>query len=306
MRIYKEERFTGERSLFQTKGANISYCTFAEGESPLKECADLDIDNSMFQWKYPLWYCHNVKITDSTMFEMARAGIWYTDDIELTNVTYDAPKGFRRCHNLGLNQVTIPNASETLWNCDQVTMKNVVANGDYFGMGSSNIEIDGFTLTGNYSFDGVKNLVIRNAKLLSKDAFWNAENVTVYDSFISGEYLGWNSKNVTLINCTIESEQGMCYMDNVIMKKCKLLNTNLSFEYSTVHAEITSNIDSVKNPIAGTIIADKIGEIIFDNDDVKREGTEIIINKELSCKDLAESISKDETKDECSTSQKAC
>ena len=95
-------------------------------------------------------------------------------------------------------------------------------------------------------------------------------------------------------------------MDNVIMKKCKLLNTNLSFEYSTVHAEITSNIDSVKNPIAGTIIADKIGEIIFDNDDVKREGTEIIINKELSCKDLAESISKDETKDECSTSQKAC
>ena len=65
---------------------------------------------------------------------------------------------------------------------------------------------------------GAKNVEIHNAKMLSKDAFWNSENVTVYDSFISGEYLGWNAKNLTLVNCTIESLQGMCYIDNLVMK----------------------------------------------------------------------------------------
>lgn len=282
MEKYTEKRFTGERALFQTRGAKISYCTFADGESPLKESNDLDIDNTMFQWKYPLWYCNNVKVINSTMFDMARAGIWYSKNIDLVNVTYDAPKGFRRCQNINLENVTIPNAAETLWNCDGVKMKKVTAKGDYFGMGSSNIEIEDFTLVGNYSFDGVKNMVIRNAKMLSKDAFWNSENVTVYDSFISGEYLGWNAKNVTLINCTIESEQGMCYMENVVMKNCKLMNTNLSFEYSTVDAEISSNIDSVKNPISGTIKANKIGEVIFDNDDVKKKNTKIIQKDKLS------------------------
>lgn len=277
MQKYTETKFIGERALFQTKGAEISYCTFADGESPLKESADLIIDNCLFQWKYPFWYCNNVKVINSTMFEMARAGIWYTDNLEMKNITYNAPKGFRRCKHISLEDIVIPNASETLWNCADVKIKNMTAKGDYFAMGSLDMEIDGLTLVGNYSFDGVKNMVIRNSRLLSKDCIWNAENVTIYDSFISGEYLGWNSKNITLINCTIESEQGMCYMENVVMKNCKLLNTNLSFEYSTVDAEIESNIDSVKNPISGKIKAQGIGEIIFDNEDVKSADTEILV-----------------------------
>lgn len=280
MQQYKEQKFVGERALFQSHNIEISYCTFADGESPLKESQDLDIRHSMFQWKYPLWYCNNVTVEDCTLFEMARAGVWYTDHIHMKNVTYNAPKGFRRCRDVDMENITIPDAAETLWNCSQIKMKNITAKGDYFAMGSSDMEIDGFTLIGNYSFDGVKNLVIRNAKMLSKDAFWNSENVTVYDSFISGEYLGWNSKNVTMINCTIESEQGMCYMENVKMINCKLLNTNLAFEYSTVDASVNSGIDSVKNPYSGRIIANSIGEVIFDNIEIKKENTEVITEGE--------------------------
>ncbi len=276
MKKYTEKMFTGERALFQNYDLDISYCTFANGESPLKESRNLEIKNSLFQWKYPLWYCKNVTIEDSTMFEMARSGIWYTDNISMKNVTIEAPKAFRRCKDIELETVNMLNASETLWNCSQVAMKNVTAKGDYFAMGSSDIEVDGFTLVGNYSFDGVKNLTIKNARMLSKDAFWNSENVTVYDSFLSGEYLGWNSKNVTFINCTIESLQGMCYMENVVLKNCKLLNTNLAFEYSTVEATIDSNIESVKNPYSGKINAKSVGEVIFDNPEIKAENTEII------------------------------
>ena len=118
---------------------------------------------------------------------------------------------------------------------------------------------------------------IRNSNLLSKDAFWNTENVAVYDSFISGEYLGWNAKNLTLVNCTIESLQGMCYIDNLVMKNCKLINTTLAFEYSTVDADICSKIDSVMNPTSGIIKAQHIDNLIIEKDKVDPSKTKIIV-----------------------------
>ena len=127
---------------------------------------------------------------------------------------------------------------------------------------------------------------IHNSKLLSKDAFWNTDNVTVYDSFISGEYLGWNAKNLTLINCTIESLQGMCYIDNLVMKNCKLINTTLAFEYSTVDAEISSNITSVLNPTSGTIIADHIDTLILEKDRVDVTRTRLVVKDESGMKKL--------------------
>ena len=147
-------------------------------------------------------------------------------------------------------------------------------------MNSRNMVLRDFQLVGNYSFDGVKNMEIHNARMLSKDAFWNSENVTVYDSFISGEYLGWNAKNLTLINCTIESLQGMCCIDNLVMKNCKLLNTTLAFECSTVDADITGKIDSVMNPSGGVIRADRIDELIVEKDKVDPAKTKIICRRE--------------------------
>ena len=131
-------------------------------------------------------------------------------------------------------------------------------------MNCEGLDINDLTLVGNYSFDGVKNMTIRNSRLLSKDAFWNTDGVTVYDSFISGEYLGWNAKNLTLVNCTVESLQGMCYIDGLVMKNCRLINTTLAFEYSRVEADIVGKIDSVLNPSGGSITADHIDELIIE------------------------------------------
>ena len=145
-----------------------------------------------------------------------------------------------------------------------------------------------FVMLLNYSFDGGVNLEIHNSRLLSKDAFWNAENVTVYDSFISGEYLGWNSRNITLVNCTIESLQGMCYIDNLVMKNCRLLNTTLAFEYAQADVEIIGMVDSVFNPKGGIIRADRIGELIMDGRKVRLDQTEIVAGEILKTSDRAE------------------
>lgn len=282
MQTIDQQYLTGERALFHAKDRVINYTTFAEGESPLKESENIELYYSTFKWKYPLWYSKNISLKECSLFETARSGIWYTEHISLTDCIVEAPKTFRRSKDINLKNVSMPNAEETLWNCDGIKMEDVRAKGHYFAMNSNNIEVDGFELVGNYSFDGCKNIVISNAKMLSKDAFWNCENVTVYDSFISGEYLGWNSKNVTFINCTIESLQGMCYMDNIVMKNCRLLNTTLAFEYSTVEAEINGKIDSLFNPISGNIHADYIEEITLDE---KRVNPDKTIIKQSQLKD---------------------
>jgi hypothetical protein len=176
----------------------------------------------------------------------------------------------------------MPHAEETLWHCKDVTLRRVRAQGDYFAMNCENVVAEDFVLTGNYSFDGVKNATIRNARLLSKDAFWNSENVTVYDSFIAGEYLAWNAKNITFINCTIQSLQGLCYIENLKMVGCRLVDTTLAFEYSTVDAQIEGKIDSVLNPSGGKIVADQIDKLILEEDKVDKSKTEIIITNHNS------------------------
>lgn len=287
MKEIRQEYLTGERALFKGENLKIYDTIFAEGESPLKESHDIELFGSMFKWKYPLWYCKNITAEDCTWFEMGRAGVWYTDNITVKNAVIEAPKNFRRCHGVTLQNVNFPNAAETLWNCEDVIMEQVTARGDYFAMNSRNIKLRDYQLAGNYSFDGVKNMEIHNARLLSKDAFWNSENVTVYDSFISGEYLGWNARNLTLINCTVESLQGMCYIDNLVMKNCRLLNTTLAFEYSTVDVEIDGKIDSVMNPSGGSIRADYIKELIIEKDKVDPDKTVITCTMDQDSEKMA-------------------
>ena len=229
MRVLDQQVFRGERALFHARDLSIHHGLFEDGESPLKESRDIELYNTMFKWKYPLWYAHHIRLYDCSLFEMARAGIWYTDDIEMKNTVIEAPKAFRRCDGVRLDRVQFSNAEETLWNC--------------------------------------KNVHVKNAKLLSKDAFWNCENVVVEDCFISGEYLGWNSKHLVFKRCIIESLQGLCYIEDLVMDDCKLIHTTLAFEFvDRVDASISSRIDSVKNPISGKITAHDIGEVILDAD----------------------------------------
>ncbi|MCD8324393.1 MAG: DUF3737 family protein [Clostridiales bacterium] len=274
--VIHQQFLTGERALFSSKDLTIYDTIFDDGESPLKESSNISLYDCMFRWKYPLWYCDRIRAERTTWFEMARAGVWYTNDISVKDCVIEAPKNFRRCKGLTLDTVSFSDAAETLWSCSDVTLRHVYAKGDYFAMNCADMEIDDFTLVGNYSFDGVKNARIRNAKMLSKDAFWNSENITVEDSFITGEYLGWNAKNLTLVNCTIESLQGLCYIDNLVMRNCKLVNTTLAFEYSSVDAEISSRVDSVLNPSSGTITAESIGELIMEKDKIDPDKTKII------------------------------
>jgi len=280
-KLIEQQYLTGERALFKAHDLQINNTTFADGESPLKESRNIALEQPIFKWKYPLWYSQHVTVDHGLFATMSRSGIWYTKDITMTNTTLQAPKLFRRASQIKLEHVHFADAEETLWNCQDIELTDVQAAGDYFGMNSQDIRVDGFNLVGNYAFDGAKNVEIHNATMMTKDALWNCENVTVYDSQIIGEYLGWNSKNIRFVNCTIESDQGLCYMDNVTLENCTLLDTDLAFEYcSNIDADVVSNISSVKNPISGRIHAQSISKIIMDDPEIDPSQTVISVEHE--------------------------
>ena len=281
METFANKIYTGERALFGARDLTLTDCIFEDGESPLKESARLSLSGCAFRWKYPLWYGHDITLTDCTLSDNARAGIWYTENIAVRDTVIHAPKTFRRSCGITLTGVTMTDAAETLWSCRDVTIRRLDARGDYLLMNAEGVDAEELHLEGNYAFDGARDVTLRSSRLLTKDAFWNSENVTVYDSYIAGEYLGWNAKCLTLVNCTVESLQGFCYIDRLTLKNCRLVNTTLAFEYSTVDADITGSVDSVLNPSGGIIRADHIGTLTIDRDRVDPEKTTIIVREDV-------------------------
>lgn len=266
MEQIRGKTLVGERAAYGSNMIEFICCTFEDGESPLKESRKLNIVNCNFKWKYPLWYCKDVKITNSTWYEMGRSGIWYTDMISINDSLISAPKQFRYSTNIRIINSKLPRADETMWNCENIYLKNTYIKGDYFGMHSKNIYLEDVTIDGNYCFDGGKNITALNCTFNSKDAFWNCDNVVISNSKIVGEYLSWNTKNITFINCDLESMQGLCYIDNLKLVNCRTTNTNLAFELcSNIDAKITTTIDSIKNPINGYICCKGYGELILDD-----------------------------------------
>ncbi|MDE5825980.1 MAG: DUF3737 family protein [Duncaniella sp.] len=266
MKEIKDMEFGGERPLFASHDLKLVNVTIHAGESALKCCTDIVAEKCRFEGKYPFWHVDRFEVRDCLFTPGARAALWYSRDLTMTDTLVEAPKMFREMDNLSLTNVKIPDAQETMWHCRGVKLRNVeVANADYLFMHSSDIDIDNYRQQGNYSFQYCNNVVIRNAVIDSKDAFWNTDNVTVYDSELTGEYLGWHSKNLRLVRCRISGTQPLCYCENLVMEDCTMAeDADLAFEDSELNAVVNSAITSVKNPRTGTIKAQSIGETIID------------------------------------------
>lgn len=280
MKTIKDEKIAGERALYETHDALIDSCLFYDGESALKECSDLVVVNSTFDWKYPIWYSNNVKMRKSQITANGRAAIWYIENSEFVDMRIDAIKCFRRCFKVKAENIVFSDSKETFWYSNEILVKNVTLNGDYAFLNCKDLECENITLNGNYCFDTCENVVVKNSTLIGRDAFWNCKHVTVIGCKIEGAYICWNSEDVTFIDCDIDSLQGLCYIKGLKMRNCRLHTTNLSFEYvSDIDAEISSRIVSVKNPISGTIKSLGIDELILEENLIDPKKTNIIIEE---------------------------
>ena len=288
---FKDLTMDEERALYGIHNATIIHCIFdgpRDGESALKESADIDVSDCDFRLRYPFWHVRNAQIENCRMTETCRAALWYSKQITIKESHMAGIKAVRECEDITIENCNIQ-SSEFGWLSRRITTKNSELESEYPFFYSSDLLLDNFVLNGKYSFQYVKNVEIRNSLLDTKDAFWHSKNVTVSDSIVKGEYLGWYSENLKLIRCKIIGTQPLCYAKGLILEDCEMIDCDLAFEYSDVHAVITGSITSVKNPCSGHISADSIGEVILDNNRPADASCVIEVRKELNKEEIQNS-----------------
>ena len=277
--IIENQTFDEERALYCLKDLTVKNCRFdgpADGESAFKECRNIDVTGCFMNLRYPFWHVEKAKITDSNFTEYCRAALWYDKDICIENCRLGGIKAIRECENISLKNCSV-NSPEFAWKSQKLTIENVtIEESEYPFFEIRHAKITGLKMKGKYSFQYDENIEITDSELNTKDAFWHTKNVTVKNSIVKSEYLGWYSENLTLINCHIIGTQPFCYCKNLVLKNCTMEECDLAFERSTVDVEVSGKIDSIKNPLAGTIIADSIGQIIMEEEICDKSKTQII------------------------------
>ena len=264
--IFENKIYDEERALYGLDGAEVKNCTFAgpaDGESALKECRNIKVEDCLFELRYPFWHVDDTEVKNATMTSTCRAALWYDSDISIKSSKLHGIKALRECDGVLLDGCDI-DSEEFGWRCSGVTIKDTNLNSMYPFFECREMNIDNLTMSGKYSFQYIENVEIKNSHFKTKDAFWHAKNVTVYDTVLEGEYLGWYSENLKLVRCHIKGTQPLCYCKGLVLEDCTMENCDLSFERSDVKATVKGSIDSVKNPVSGSVEADAIGEEIWD------------------------------------------
>lgn len=267
MQTLTNQTFDQERALYHLQDALVSSCRFegpADGESALKETRRIRVEDCFFALRYPLWHCLNFTIKNSEMTDTCRAALWYDADGGIYDSVFGGIKALRECDRMTLTRCRV-DSSEFGWNCRVVEFEDCDVRSEYFLLGSRDISCYNLTLNGKYSFQYVENVTIENSNLNTKDAFWHAKNVTVRDSVITGEYLGWYSDGLTLINCRLAGTQPLCYCKNLTLIDCTMDGADFAFECSDVSATVRGHVISIKNPRAGSITVDSLGELITED-----------------------------------------
>lgn len=280
MKIIENKVMDEERALYNLKDAQVVSCRFegpADGESALKEAKRIEVRDCSFSLRYPLWHTEDYKVNNSKMDEFTRAALWYAVNGEIKDSFLGGIKALRECKNTVLSDCKVV-SPEFGWKCDKVKAYKCEIESEYLFLDTKNIEFTDSKMKGKYSFQYTENVMVENSCLDTKDAFWHSKNATVKNSVLKGEYLAWYSENLTLINCRIIGTQPLCYCNGLKLIDCTMEETDLSFEYSEVEADVKGDILSVKNPKSGYIRAESIGEVIWE-DSVIECSCEITIKK---------------------------
>ncbi len=266
MNIIQNQTFDQERALYGTRDLLVRNCFFdgpADGESAFKECADIRVEDSFFNLRYPFWHDHGLTIVRSELTELCRAALWYSDHIEITDTKLHGIKALRECREAVLRGCDII-SPEFGWSVHGMEMDHCTAESEYFMMRSTGLRFQNVRMKGKYSFQYIEDAVFTHCVFDTKDAFWHARNVVVRDSVVKGEYLAWYCENVTFENCRIIGTQPLCYCKGLKLVNCEMIDTDLAFERSDVEAAITTPVMSIKNPLSGRIAVPAVGEIIRD------------------------------------------
>ena len=105
MKIIKDSEFEGERPLFGSDDLRLENVTIHTGESAIKNCRNIEAVDCRFEGKYPFWHVNGFRIDRCLFTPGARAALWYSRGLVMTDTLVEAPKMFREMHDLRLERV---------------------------------------------------------------------------------------------------------------------------------------------------------------------------------------------------------
>ena len=266
-KIIENQTFDEERALYGVRDVTVRNCRFdgpADGESAFKECGNVTVEGTFMNLRYPFWHDRGLTLRDVEMTELCRAALWYSENVSIEDSLLHGIKALRECADVRMRGCDIV-SPEFGWSTRGIQMESCTAESEYFLMRATGMRLRDVRFKGKYSFQYVEDAVIEGCELDTKDAFWHARNVVVRDSVVRGEYLGWYSEGLTFENCLVQGTQPLCYCRDLRLVNCQMVGCDLAFERSHVQAEVTTPVDSVKNPLAGSrITLPAVGEVIRD------------------------------------------
>lgn len=266
-RIIENQTLDEERALYGEHDLVVRSCRFdgpADGESAFKECEDVTVEGAFMNLRYPFWHDCGLILRNVEMSDLCRAALWYSSDVTIESSLLHGIKALRECANVRMRDCDIV-SPEFGWSTRGITMEDCTAVSEYFMMRSTGLRFRNVRFSGKYSFQYVEDAVFEDCDFDTKDAFWHARHVLVRNSIVRGEYLGWYSEDVTFENCLIQGTQPLCYCEGLTLVNCRMEGCDLAFERSHVQASITTPVDSVKNPLARSLIQlPAVGEVIRD------------------------------------------
>ena len=188
MTIIQEQTFDKERELYGIHDTFIKHCTFdgpADGESALKECRNVRVEDSFFDLRYSLWHDRDLVL--------ARCEL--TDDITLENCTAESKYFLMRNHGVraknlelsakyslqyiedGLFEDCVIDSKDAFWHAKNVTVKNSILGGEYLAWYSENLTFENCRIIGTQPFCYCKNLTLSNCEMVDCDLAFERSSV---------------------------------------------------------------------------------------------------------------------------------
>ncbi|MFR8974785.1 MAG: DUF3737 family protein, partial [Eubacteriales bacterium] len=158
MKLIQNQTFDAERALYGEKELHLNNCTFdgpADGESALKECENIQVENCRFHLRYPFWHDSGLKVNGSELTPLCRAALWYDNRVEIKNSKLHGIKALRECSDVASSGCDICSA-EFGWSVRNLQMHHCTAESEYFLMRSENMRLSHVRLKGKYSFQYIK------------------------------------------------------------------------------------------------------------------------------------------------------
>lgn len=142
--------FDEERALYGAENLSVVNCSFdgpADGESALKECRNIEVQNSYFNLRYPFWHDEIIAIQGSELTDACRAALWYSKNITIADTKLHGIKALRECDTVKMQDCSVI-SPEFGWSVQNLWMADCTVQSEYFMMRSAHLQFQNVQMRG--------------------------------------------------------------------------------------------------------------------------------------------------------------